>query len=142
MNTQELKNIVDRLKSYVNENEAYFGFFQYGGGQDESFIKANKEGLIRFATELLEANLAASTEEYVSGEKQFYSLSSDWFSEHSEFNFSYVELLQKLKADIEPDKEYRKTWKDKLSGYVFGGIIIFILISILVGAITIISWLF
>ena len=142
MKTQELTNIVHRLKSSTINDDAYFGFFEYGDGPDESFIKANKDGLIRFATELLEANLAASTEEYVSEEKEFFSLENDWFSENSEFHFSYIELMQKSNAEIEPSIEYQETWKDQLIKFFLIGIFIFILISILVGAFTILSWMF
>jgi hypothetical protein len=36
MNTQELNNIINRLKSYNSNVDAYFEFFGYGGGPNES----------------------------------------------------------------------------------------------------------
>jgi hypothetical protein len=56
LNKDELKAIIDQLETANSKDEAYFGIFQYGGGPDESFIKANKQGLELFAAAILRAS--------------------------------------------------------------------------------------
>lgn len=55
MEKDELQQIIDRLEATHSKDDAYFGIFEYGGDPDESFIKANKQGLGLFAAELLKA---------------------------------------------------------------------------------------
>ncbi|MEM5565739.1 hypothetical protein WNY78_11520 [Psychroserpens sp. AS72] len=142
MNTQEINTTIQRLKESNSEATAYFGFFQYGVGRDESNIKANKEGLRLYAANLLEVSLEIDEREFKENKKEFFTIPEEWLSKNSEFCFEYVELFQQSKTKIEPDIEYKETWKDLLVKYIFIGVLIFILMSILVGAITIIGWLF
>lgn len=55
MDKTELQKIIDTLEKNQSTEDAYFGIFQYGGAPDESYIKANKEGLELFSLELLKA---------------------------------------------------------------------------------------
>lgn len=143
MKNQELNTVLQKLRENNIEENAYLGFFTDGGGLHESCIKANKDGLRLYAAALIEASLEIDNRNFnIEEEEEFFSIKTDWVSESSDIFFSYVELSNLPKAEIEPIKEHKENWKDKLMGYVLGGIIIFILISILVGVITIISWLF
>ncbi|MEO8148174.1 MAG: hypothetical protein ABI723_11075 [Bacteroidia bacterium] len=53
----EIKGLIEQIKNATNKEEAIFIIQQYGGGSDESFAKANKDGLLLFAAEILEAYL-------------------------------------------------------------------------------------
>ena len=55
MYAEEHDKIIEQLRRYIREDDATFGIFQYGGGADESYIKADKQGLRLFALELLMA---------------------------------------------------------------------------------------
>ena len=60
MTNEKLQNIIAQFDEKELKEKALFGILQYGGGPDESFIKANKEGLELFALELLKS--ASETE--------------------------------------------------------------------------------
>jgi len=42
MTTEELQNIIEKLENEEYENLAQFGIFEFGGGPNESYIKANR----------------------------------------------------------------------------------------------------
>lgn len=55
MTSKELETIIDQIESEDLKKKAYFGIFNLNNHQQESHIKANKEGLSYFALELLKA---------------------------------------------------------------------------------------
>jgi len=73
MTDEDIKKLIDDLRSQKNYDEAYIGFFQYGGGPDESYIKANRQGLELHAAELLEAALETEKEFEIGKEKTRFS---------------------------------------------------------------------
>jgi len=137
MNTQELNNFIQNLRNSCSTEDGYFGFFYDDEDDYTSYVKANKEGLRLFASELLEVSLEID-------KKESLTLSKDWHHNNSDFAVSRIELSKKTRLELDSSKkeEFKQTWKDKVTGYVMGGVLIFILISILVGAATIFSWLF
>ncbi|NMH88956.1 hypothetical protein [Flavivirga algicola] len=145
MNTPGLRAVIQQLKETNLKENAYLGFFYNDNDHDyETYhIKANKEGLELYAAKFLEASLEMDRRTFINNEKEIFSLNSKWFDD-SDFQFSHIELLQKIKAEIvEPIEEaYNQPWKDKLSGYAIAGCFIFVLFSILIGIITMITWLF
>ena len=50
MINKTIHTIINQLKEGNSKEKAYLGFFQYGGGTEESCIKANKEGLLLYAS--------------------------------------------------------------------------------------------
>ena len=50
---EELQKIIDQFDEDELKRQGIFGISQYGGGSDESFIRANKKGLELFALQLL-----------------------------------------------------------------------------------------
>ena len=141
MRKETIKDIIVKLKEIGIAKNAYFGFFQYGGGIYESCIKANKEGLLLYAACLLEASLEIDNRDFTEDKIQTYGLSPEFVSENTDFDFHYVELMNKPKLEIETTPEHKETWKDKLTGYIFGAILIFMLISVIIGIGTITSWI-
>jgi hypothetical protein len=55
MTKEELQEIIGRFNEEELKQLGLFGIFQYGGGSDESFIRANKEGLELFTLQLLKS---------------------------------------------------------------------------------------
>jgi hypothetical protein len=130
MNNQELKIIIAQLKAISPKEDAIFGMHMYGGGTDESYIKANKEGLQRYAAELLAAsieleNLKENTEKKVI---PFHTI-EDWVSEMSDTYIQYIEpVFEKKQSE---SKELGKvTIKEKLLGGMTGFVIISVLLFI------------
>ena len=140
MTDKEIGELINELRSKKNYDEAYIGFFQYGGGPDESFIKANRQGLELHAAELLAAALETETE-FEIGKEKTYGLDQDLLDDDSEFGFSYVELKKEKRNDIKPYSEYKETWKDK--AFKIGCITIGILLVVLliIGFITAVTWI-
>ena len=142
MNNQELNNVIQNIKKNYVAKTAYIGFFYSEHDEFECFIKANKEGLMLFAKELIVASLEIDKRGFKEERELFY-LSKDWMSNRSDINFSSIELHKKSNSEIQPAiVQHKQTWKDTLTGYLFGGVLIFILISILIGTVTIIGWVF
>ncbi len=144
MNTPGLRAVIQQLKETNLKENAYLGFFCNDDGSETCYMKANKEGLELYATKILEASLEMDRRMFSDKKKEVFNLPVKWFVNDSDFQFSFIELLQKTKTEIiDPIKEeHNQTWKDKLKGYVILGCFIFALISMLTGFVVIITWFF
>ncbi|MEZ4797537.1 MAG: hypothetical protein R2785_10255 [Flavobacteriaceae bacterium] len=140
MNDKEIGKLINELRSQKNYDEAYIGYFQYGGGPEESYIKANRQGLELHAAELLEAALETE-KEFENGKIKTFGLDEGISDEESDFLFDYVELKKEARKGIKPDSDYKETWKDKLFKYFFFGILIGLGLLIIIGIVTVISWI-
>jgi len=139
---EELQKIIDQFDEDELKRKAIFGISQYGGGSDESFIRANKEGLELFALELLKS--ARDTENLLSDpEKNIipFNYYEDWVDENSDTFIQYVEQIAN-KQKIKPKSEHKLTFVDKLMPFGCGIIAITLIISIVVGLVTVFKWLF
>lgn len=93
---KEVGVFLEYLKSKKLKEKAYFGIFQYGGGPDESCIKANTEGALQFTHDLLEAYTLLE-EKLEKGEANpINTLSLDYNTDWIDGNtfVQYVELTQ------------------------------------------------
>ncbi|PHR93978.1 MAG: hypothetical protein COA80_12945 [Leeuwenhoekiella sp.] len=140
MNDKKIGKLINELRSQKNYDEAYIGYFQYGGGPDESCIKANRQGLELHAAELLEAALE-SEKEFETGKIKTFGLDEGIPDEESDFFFDYVELTKQVRNKIKQNSEYKETWKDKMFKYGCFGILIGLGILIIIGIVTVISWI-
>ncbi|SRR5690606_6298122 len=141
MTKEELQKIIDSFDEETLKKQGIFGISEYGDGSDESFIRANKQGLELFALELLKS--ARDSEMILSSKEQniiTLNYEEDWIDENSDTLIQYIEPIadnQKLKS---------KTKKNKFIYQVmsFGCSItvIILIISIITGFRTIIDWLF
>lgn len=94
MTNEELQKIIDQFDEEALKRNGIFGISQYGGDSDESFIRANKEGLELFALELLKS--ARDTESlFAESEKKFFSLNPEekWIDQESDTFIHYIEPL-------------------------------------------------
>jgi hypothetical protein len=140
MTDEQIGELINELRSKKNYDEAYIGYFQYGGGPDESYIKANRQGLELHAAELLAAALETETE-FETGKEKTFGLDEGISDEESDFGFNYVELKKEKRNDIKPYSEYKETWKDKAFKVGCVGIGILLVVLVIVGFITAINWL-
>ncbi len=140
MNDKEIGKLINELRSQKNYDEAYIGYFQYGGGPDESCIKANRQGLELHAAELLEAALETE-KEFEKGKIKTFGLDEGISDEESDFFFEYVELIKEVRNDIKPNSEYKETWKDKIFKYGCFGVLIGLGLLIIIGIMTVLSWI-
>lgn len=71
-----------------------------------------------FASELLEASLNID-------EKESFTFSKDWNHNNSDFNISRIEFLEKTRLELNSieREEHKKTWKEIMFGYMFGGVL-------------------
>lgn len=141
MTKEELQKIINQFDEEELKKQGIFSILQYGGGSDESFIKANKEGLEMFALELLKSSRDAESV-IADKEKNIIPLNYDesWIDEFGDTFIQYIEPIkgkQELKS-----KKYEQTFFDKLipAGCIIT--IIVIVIATIVGLVTITNWLF
>jgi len=142
LTNEELQKIIKQFDEDDLKRQGIFGISQYGGGSDESFIRANKEGLQLFALELLKS--AIDTDKTLAKiEKNVIPLSydEDWIDENSDTIIRYVEPIAD-KQKIKPKGDYKSTLTDKLIPFGCGLIALILVISVIVGLITLFNWLF
>lgn len=139
MTKEELIKLVENLDEDSLKEQGIFGIYQYGGGPDESSIKANKEGLQLFALELLRAS-DKFDKGFKDKEEKLFSLDyhGNWFDQDSEICIDFIEPSSKLRTAITEQKE---TLTDKLIPYGCGAILILIGISVLVGLVQILDFI-
>lgn len=120
------------LDENLLKDHGIFGIYQYGGGPNESSIKANKEGLQLFALELLRAS-GKFNQDTTDNEEKTFSLDYDgnWLDPDSEIHIDFIELTSKMQTAISSEK--KETFADKLIPYGCGAVLILIGISTLMG---------
>lgn len=129
-NNNETKGIIDSINAMTSEDDAFFSVIEHGGGLDESFIKANKDGLRLFAIELLKATLEQKT--------IIDRNNAKWIDENG-VSPEYIEVINLPKKDI-PATEKSTRRESKLTGFSIGLFFIILLISSVVGLITIVRF--
>lgn len=142
------KDILDSLKESLEIDEAskigrYGIFIDDSDRRDEKyFIKANKEGLNLFAYQLLcAANDLADQENENSYERiELHPRESVWVYKHSEINIEFIESPQ-LSSIPENLELVEETWKDWVSKIGCLVLVIFLIISLIIGVITFFSYL-
>lgn len=142
MTTEEIKDFIAKLKNDTSGDKGYFGIFMYGGGSDESFIKANKNGLKSFAVEILEAT--TQVDDIISDETKNiipFNYDNEWTDENSDTCIQYIEPIIHG-SDKKKVIENHDTLKDK--SFKYGCIIgiIFLVIALLTGIATIVKLIF
>ena len=136
MTDDEIRKFINDLRDKQKFDEAYIGFFQFGGGSEESFIKANRQGLEMHAAELLEAAVTKYNDKSKS-----YGLDEGIQDIEGDFSFQYVDLKEGKRGEIKPSPDYKETWTDKV--FLIGCIaviLIFLSIGVIV-LITIAKWI-
>lgn len=142
MNKNDLQDIIDKLQKEDRKEKAYFGIFEYGSRSSESYIKSNKQGLELFALELLKA--ARDTEELLKNEteKSIFPLGfdEDWVDNNCSTYIQYIEPTKEIRTNVK-QVPYVETWKDKTMKYGCICAFLMVIISVIVGIMTIVRWI-
>jgi len=138
----DLQSIIDQIESNTSKDDAYFGIFEYGGGPDESCIRANRSGLELYAVNLLKAS--RDFDEIIKDkdrEPNYLNLNDTWIDNSSQTMIQYIDPVVHFDKKVNEDS-YKETWKDKSikTGCIVG--ITIVAASIIIGLITMISWIF
>ena len=141
MNT-ELAAMIKVLEQRNVVDEAYVNFsYNHGDPDDEWSVVANQQGLELYALELLKASNQFSSRKFDDDNREVFKINRAYMSTCNEFYFQYIELKQELRSEIESNVViYKQTWRDRFMNYVAGAVFIFIMLSIIVGSITVIGW--
>lgn len=142
MEKEELQKIIKQFDEEELISQGVFGIIQYGGGPDESFIRANKEGLELFALRLLQS--ATEVENVLSDPNKDtiqFEWQEDWVDENSDTCIIYIEPIAD-KQKLSPEPEYKPTTTDKLMPFGCGLVAIILVISLVVGLVTVFNWIF
>lgn len=138
MNKEEIQVIVDQLDKF-DVTDGRFGIYQYGGGPDESYVKANKEGLIIFAKGMLLAALQEEKEQH--DQKIYYQLldheNDAWVDDNGTVLLNYVEVTET--TDSSPSEERPKNFRFIATGCLL--IALLAIVMFFVGIVTTIGWL-
>jgi len=141
MTQDELQQIIDKLESQVSKYNASFGIFQHGGGSDESYIKANKEGLVLYALELLKA-VNKTGEASGHGQNNIpLSFEEPWLDEQSDTVVQYIEPVANRSIGIDTKGRKGSVLVKFLSCGCFT-VIVLLIVSAFVGLWTLIKWVF
>jgi hypothetical protein len=132
---EELSTFI--LDKYSNEKR-YFSIEIYGGGHDESFIRANKSGLIAYAGKLLAAAKKIDEE---NKDNNPIKLDHDDAWIHGDIFIDYVEPIFDLK-EFQENVERDEGVLSIVLGVGCLAIFFIIIISICVGIYTIFQWVF
>ena len=140
--TQQLQDFISQFDINKLKQEGIFGIYQYGGGPDESYIRANTEGVQLYAIELLKGAIAME-KSLPSLEKNIISLDFDenWMDTDSTIVIDYIEPVDKIE-DYPSQPNSKLSVKDTLIPYGCGIIVIISIIALLVGFVSIAKWIF
>jgi hypothetical protein len=138
----EVKEFLGNFDKEALEAEAYFGIRQYGGGSEESFIYANKSGLLRYSISLLEGYLQVD-EVLKSSDSTIIHMPEgvDWIDIYGDTFVDYIKPTNKKKNELVENNDETKTWKDKLIAYLFVGIMLGFICLTIIGFFTVIKWI-
>jgi len=131
-----LTTIISYLEDNFSEKKAFLSMHQYGAGPEESFIKANKDGLALLAKQLLIVIEKGKKES--SGNISFDNLD---FMVDGEIFFDYVELTELSKQDLNIDAVDRK-FAEKIIPIGCIGLFVFLIFSLIIGIKEIFGWFF
>lgn len=140
MNKEELQKIIDLLESNNSSEDAYFGIFDDNPDAGECHIRANKQGLELFASEILKASRDA--EEIVNDkEKTLIPLNENFDWKEGDILIQYIEptLEKREKARLNLPKQ------TLLSRIVIGCFLMLLVLcftAFVVGMISIFKWIF
>lgn len=141
MTNEDLLKTIAELEKRNAKEKASFGFYRYGGANDESYIKANRKGLELFAAELLKTGIKAEQLEFKEHLVEKIDLDTDWTDDNGEYYFNYIELTNKDKESNQDFPEHKNKVKSRLLRLGYIGIAIILIGLLLIGLQTVISWI-
>ena len=137
---QQIENIIDSLEEGTPADKAKFGIY-YGGGPEEGFIRANREGLLKFSAQLLSAANNAD-QDSDDNKSSFYrtDFEEKWVDEGSQILVQFVEVLQSKEQPLATIP--KETFAEKLVPIGCFAVIAILLVATIVGLWTLGKWIF
>lgn len=138
MEKDKIQKIISELEVANSEDDAHFAIYQYGGGPEESFIKANKSGLELFAADILKAS--RDFNEVLEDEKKPViplNYEAEWID--GMIYLQYVEPSNDPREKTQNDLKNTPV-KDKLIGIGCGLVLIIIVVALIVGLTEMVYW--
>jgi len=145
MKDEKIQNIITELENKNDKEKAYFGFYQYGGGPDESCIRGNRKGIELFAVELLKASLESEKNNYEEEQFSYSEIDIEWTDDNGDFFFDSIEITNRDKKDKDdkfPEYKHKSTFKSKLIDLIMIAIVSLFLLCLVTGIITVGNWIF
>jgi hypothetical protein len=141
LTNEALQDITERIKSDAVIPDATFGVFIQADVSDECYIRANKDGLLLFAGQLLQAVKKFETP-YTDKRAGIFSIDqTEWIDDESDIRLLYIENA----IDAHKPKENVKKASpivEKITQIGCFAILIFLIISLFVGVSKIWRWIF
>ena len=113
-------DLVALIRKTEDHKKAYWAILRYGGGMDESFVKANRAGALLFAADLLEAAVE-------SPDKDGHA-SLDTVEQDGEVGLDYLELVTD-----NPKPAPEEGFKSKVIGASIVLVLLFLLLCVVIG---------
>lgn len=140
MTKEEIEYFINQLRESISKDDALFEIRKEGPSPQDGFVIANKDGIISTAAELLQASLYFDTA--IQNSNTAIPFSTNELQSDGELVIGYIEatLAKRKRTPVkEPAKE---TWKDKVMkvGCLMGFVLL--IVSIIVGFITLVKWIF
>lgn len=138
MEKKELEDIIEKLELNVSKENGTFGLY-YVDGEDACHIKANKDGFELFAIELLKA--AKDIENVIENKEKNYidfGFNRKWIQ--GDVIIAYIKPILEKRVEIIAEKAYVPAIKDDLFNFGCFALIGILILSLIVGVYTIITW--
>lgn len=142
MTKEDLQKIIEQFDEEELKQQGVFGLAYYQDDPYESFIRANKEGLELFALELLksardfEGMLVDKTKRGIP-----FGADENWMDQNSEIFIQFVEPITD-KQPLKQKVDHKLTFKDRIGLFGCGLIALLLIISLLVGLVVVLKWIF
>ena len=146
MKRETIKELIQIISTNIANDDAYLGAF-YVEQNEAQFIKANKNGILKFVLLLL--NTLKDFDFHLEKEDHFATINlkrGKWFDKSSDLSIDWIEPTIKSRQEIEIEnksKNLKVSFQEKyISPIVQYLVFAFIMSSLLVGAFMIIKWIF
>lgn len=136
MTDDEILRIIEKIEKSVESEENYFGFYE-DGLIESPIIKANRSGLVLYASVLLKASLSYDSKTEDSN-MNYLKLDDDWIDDSSDMFIEYIEKNDTI-INIE---ESKMNWRDYLLRTGFVVILILLGVCLIIGLSTVVGWFF
>lgn len=135
MKLDDLNAIVELIESKASCNEATFGIYSNKDTEPDCHIKANANGLVMFALELLKAAGKFEDNLETGARPILFPQSDTWVDENSEIIIRQINQVQKRKVVEEGVR--KSTFTEKLVPAGCFLILIFLFVALITGLVTI-----
>ncbi|MDX1938160.1 MAG: hypothetical protein SFU21_13655 [Flavihumibacter sp.] len=141
MTRNELQNIIDTLETSISFGDSSFGIFDAGQNGD-FYIKANKDGLMMLALELLKAD--QKSDNFLNKEEQpfiRFPEESNLINAESDICVIGIEVIKGKLTGISREKD-KPSFSDKVFKFGCLSLLIIMIIAMLVGFVKLFQLIF